>query len=67
MQGITRQGSVISIDFSIWQTQEQFAKDRGLNPSTVRQWVSRNKRGKCDRISTVLVPELNNIYLIRDN
>ena len=26
MQGITRQGNVISIDFDIWQTQEQFAK-----------------------------------------
>lgn len=67
MQGITRQGTQITIDFAVWQTQEQFAKDRGLNPSTVRQWVSRNKRGKYDRISTVLVPELNNIYLIRDN
>jgi len=67
MQGITRQGNVISIDFSIWQTQEQYAKDNDLNPSTVRQWVSRNKRGKYDKIQTVLVPELNNIYLIRDN
>ena len=67
MQGITRQGNLITIDFSIWKTQEQYARDNDLNPSTVRQWVSRNKRGKCDRISTVLVPELNNIYLIRDN
>jgi len=67
MQGITRQGTQITIDFAVWQTQEQFAKDRVLNPSTVRQWVSRNKRGKYDKIQTVLVPELNNIYLIRDN
>ena len=67
MQGITRQGKQITIDFAIWKTQEQYAKDNRLNPSTVRQWVSRNKRGKYDKIQTVLVPELNNIYLIRDN
>ena len=67
MEGIKRNGTRVTIDFSIWSTQEQYAKDNGVKPSTVRQWVSRNKRGKFDRISTVLVPELNNIYLIRKN
>ena len=67
MTGITRQGATVTIDFSVWCTQEQFAALTGVNPSTVRQWVSRVKRGKSDRLDIVCIPELNNIYLVRKN
>ena len=67
MTGINRQGAKVTIDFSVWYTQEQFAALTGVHPSTVRQWVSRVKRGKSDRLDIVCVPELNNIYLVRKN
>ena len=67
MTGITRQGATVTIDFSQWYTQEQFAALTGENPSTVRQWVSRVKRGKSDRLDIVCIPELNNMYLVRKN
>lgn len=67
MTGITRQGAKVTIDFSVWYTQEQYAELTGVNPSTVRQWVSRVKRGKSDRLDIVCIPELNNIYLVRKN
>ena len=67
MTGITRQGAKVTIDFSVWYTQEQFAALTGENPSTVRQWVSRVKRGKSDKLDIVCIPELNNIYLVRKN
>lgn len=67
MTGINRQGAKVTIDFSVWYTQEHYAALTGVNPSTVRQWVSRAKRGKSDKLDIVCVPELNNIYLVRKN
>lgn len=66
MTGITRQGKTVTIDFSEWYTQEQFAAIHGLPASRVRVWVANLKKGKgSPPIDTVQVPELNNMVLIR--
>lgn len=66
MQGITRQGKTVTIDFSQWYTQEQYAAIHGLPASRVRVWVAKIKAGKgSPPIDTVQVPELNNMVLIR--
>jgi hypothetical protein len=38
--------NIITIDLNVWTTQTQKAKDLGINESTIRQRVSRYKRGK---------------------
>lgn len=38
--------NTITIDLNVWTTQTQKAKDKGLNESTIRQRVSRTKKGK---------------------
>lgn len=66
MTGITRQGKTVTIDFSQWYTQEQYAALNGLPASRVRVWVANLKKGKGrPPIDTVQVPELNNMVLIR--
>jgi hypothetical protein len=50
--GITKCGKVISIDFTQWATQRNYAEMLGRPESTVRCWVAVKK------IESVYIPEL---------
>jgi len=52
--------NTITIDLNIWTTQTSKAKNLGLNESTIRQRVSRAKKGKGSNTEVVWhIPELN--------
>lgn len=52
--------NTVTIDLDVWTTQTAKAKAEGLNESTIRQRVSRTKRGKAKQsIEYWEIKELN--------
>jgi len=68
-QGIKRQGDLLGVNLSIWYTQKQFSLLRGIRLNSLSQQVKRlqDKGRESDGfISIFLVPELNDLVLVRD-
>ena len=68
-QGIKRQGDLLGVNLSIWYTQKRFASLRGIRLNSLSQQVKRLQDKGRDTdgfISIFLVPELNNLVLVRD-
>lgn len=66
--GISRKGSVLTVDLSQWYTQQQYAAMKGMRLNTLSQWIKREQAGQKHpgKIDIYPVPELNNMVLVRD-
>lgn len=51
----------MNINFDIWQTQKDFCAANKIKKSNLSQMIVRNNK----KIKTKIIPELNNIILIR--
>ncbi len=68
-RGIKRDGDLLGVNLSIWYTQKRFASLRGIRLNSLSQQVKRLQDKGRDTdgfISIFLVPELNNLVLVRD-
>lgn len=66
--GISRKGSILTVDLSQWYTQQQYAALKGMRLNTLSQWIRREQAGQKHpgKIAIYPVPELNNLVLVRD-
>jgi transposase-like protein len=56
----------ITIDLTVWTTQQQYSRETGIKLNTISQWVKRTKEGKGNKTVEILeIPELNNLVLIK--
>ncbi len=51
----------MNINFEIWQTQKDFCTANKIKKSNLSQMIARGNK----KIKTKIIPELNNIILIR--
>lgn len=51
--------NIVTIDFNVWCTQAEYARETGRNPNTINQWVARAKDGKEVPITINEIPQLN--------
>jgi len=67
--GISRKGTILTVDLSQWETQQDFCERTGRRLNTVSQWVKRAQEPDCKKplIDWVKIHELNDIVLIRAN
>lgn len=61
-----KKNNIITIDLSVYCTQQQYAKETGMKLNTISQQIKRTKEGKTlNPVKILEIPELNNLVLIK--